>query len=65
MPDQTNSNLIFNPAQTNDTDNYSVVISNPYATITSQVASVFVYLPVSFLAQPGSLVCPVFGTGVI
>jgi hypothetical protein len=58
MPDQTNSSLTFNPAQTNYTDNYSVVVSNPYGVMTGQVASVFVYLPVSFLAQPYSLVVP-------
>jgi hypothetical protein len=49
---QTNSSLILNPAQTNYTGNYSVVISNPYGIVTSRVAAVFVYLPVSFLAQP-------------
>ena len=58
MPGQTNSGLILNPALTNDTDNYSVIVSNSYSAVTSQVASVFVYLPVSFLTQPYSLVVP-------
>jgi hypothetical protein len=58
IPDATNSSLILNPAQTNDTDNYSVVVSSPYGVETSQVADVFVYLPVSILVQPVSLVVP-------
>jgi hypothetical protein len=58
IPGQTNSSLDLSPAQTNYSDNYSVVVSNPYASATSQVASVFVYLPVSILAQPNSLVGP-------
>jgi hypothetical protein len=59
---QTNSNLILNPALTNYTDNYSVVVSNPYGAITSQVVTVFVYLPVSIQAQPASLVVPASAT---
>jgi hypothetical protein len=54
----TNSSLTFDPAQTNETDNYSVIVSNPYGVVTSEVASVVVYLPVSILAQPASLVVP-------
>ena len=55
---QTNADLILNPALTNYTENYSAVVSNPYGVVTSQVAAVFVYLPVSILTQPNSLVVP-------
>lgn len=57
---RTNNSLISNPAQTNDTGNYSVVVSNAYGVVTSEVASVFVYLPVSILAEPASLVVPAY-----
>jgi hypothetical protein len=60
IPGETNSSLILNPALTNYTDNYSVVVSNAYGVVTSQVAAVFVYLPVSILTQPVSLVVPNF-----
>jgi hypothetical protein len=57
---KTESALVFNPAQTNNTDSYSVVVSNPYGVLTSQVAAVFVYSPVRILAQPASLVVPAY-----
>jgi hypothetical protein len=55
---QTNSSLVMNPALTNYTDNYFVVVSNPFGVVTSQVATVVVYLPVSIQVQPVSLVVP-------
>ena len=58
LPGETNSSLIFNPAQTNHTDSYSVIVSNAYGMATSLVASVMVYQPVSILTQPVSLVVP-------
>ena len=58
IPGATNSSLILNPALTNYSDNYSVIVSNPYGVTTSQVASVFVYLPVSIQMQPVSLAVP-------
>ncbi len=59
---QTNSSLALNPALTNYTDSYSVIIANPYGAVTSEVASAFVYLPVSILSQPASQVIPYSGT---
>jgi hypothetical protein len=56
IPGETNSSLILNPALTNYTGNYSVIVSNAYGVVTSQVATVFVYIPVSILSQPASLV---------
>ena len=58
MPGQTDSGLILNPALTNETDSYLVIVSNAYGAVTSQVVSVFVYLPVSFLTEPYSQVVP-------
>ena len=55
---KTNSSLVFNPSQTNHSGGYSVIVSNSYGVVTSQVATVFVHLPVSILAQPASLVVP-------
>ena len=59
---QTNSSLVLNPAITNYTDSYSVIIANPYGAVTSEVAAAFVYLPVSILSQPASQVVPYSGT---
>ncbi len=61
IPGQTNSSLVLNPALTNYSDNYTVVISNPYGAVTSQVVTAFVYLPVGILTQPTSLVVPYSG----
>jgi len=58
----TNSTLILNPAFTNYTDNYAVVVSNPYGTATSEVATAFVYLPVGILSQPASEIVPFSGS---
>ena len=54
----TNSNLILNPALTNYSDSYYVTVSNLYGAVTSEVATAFVYLPVSILSQPASLAVP-------
>ena len=48
----------LNPVQTNHTDIYSVVVTNPYGVVTSAVATVFVYVPVSITVparQPGGV----------
>jgi hypothetical protein len=58
IPSQTNSSLILNPALTNFSDSYSVIVSNPYGTATSQVARVLIYLPVSILIEPANLIVP-------
>lgn len=49
---QTNNTLLLNPALTNYTDNYSVVVSNLFGAVTSQVATVVIYSPVCILRQP-------------
>jgi hypothetical protein len=54
----TNSSLTIDPVLTNYTDNYWVVVSNAYGVVTSQVAAVFVYAPVTIQSQPNSLVVP-------
>ena len=58
----TNSTLVFNPAQTNNSGNYVVVISNAYGAITSQMANVFVYAPVVIQIPPISQVVPAFAS---
>ncbi|MGA9776636.1 MAG: immunoglobulin domain-containing protein, partial [Verrucomicrobiia bacterium] len=50
--DATNADYILNPAQTNNTDNYFVIVGNDYGAITSAVAALVVYLPVSITSQP-------------
>jgi hypothetical protein len=52
----TNSSLTYDLSQTNETDAYSVVVSNSYGVVTSAVAEVVVYLPVTIQAQPASQV---------
>ena len=61
--DATNANYILNPAQTNDSDNYFVIVANDYGAITSAVATLVVYLPVSITSQPQSQSAPA-GTNV-
>ncbi len=54
----TNSELILNPALTNYTDNYWVVVSNAYGVTNSEVTAEVVYAPVAIQYQPASLVVP-------
>ena len=54
----TNASYSLNPAQTNDTDNYYVIVANDYGAITSTVASLVIYLPVSITSQPQSQSAP-------
>ena len=56
----TNATLAFSPAQTNNSDNYFVVVTNAYGSVTSSVAPVFVYQPVEVLTQPSNLVVPAY-----
>jgi hypothetical protein len=58
----TNNSLVVDPALTNYTDNYWVVVSNAYGVVTSQTAAVFVYAPVTIQSQPGSLVVPAYSS---
>ncbi len=54
----TNASYSLNPAQTNDTDNYYVIVANDYGAITSAVATLVIYLPVSITSQPQSQSAP-------
>jgi hypothetical protein len=58
----TSASLVFNPAQTNDWDDYSVTVSNAYGTVTSPPVTLVVYLPVSIATQPQNQAVP-FGAG--
>lgn len=51
-------------ATTNDSGNYSVVVSNPYGAVTSAVANVLVYARVVFLQSPQPVVVTNKGTAV-
>ncbi len=61
---ETNSTFTRNPALTNDAGLYSAVVSNAYGVLTSQVATVTVYVPVLFTLHPASQVAPLRGTAV-
>jgi hypothetical protein len=50
--DATNSTLTFNPALTNYTGSYGVVVSNASGSVTSSAAALMVYQPVSIVAAP-------------
>ena len=52
----TNATFTLNPAQTNNADGYFVVVTNLYGVVTSEVAMVTVYVPVSITTQPASQV---------
>ena len=56
--DATNASYSLNPAQTNDSDNYYVIVANDYGAITSAVATLVVYLPVTITSQPQSQSAP-------
>ena len=56
--DATNADYNLNPAQTNNSDNYFVIVSNDYGAITSAVATLVVYLPVNITGQPQSQTVP-------
>ena len=56
--DATNADYNLNPAQTNNSDNYFVIVANDYGAITSAVATLVVYLPVTITSQPQSQTCP-------
>jgi len=61
----TNSSLTMNPALTNYTDTYWVVISNSYGVVTSQVAAILVYSPINIQTQPGSLIVPPYASATL
>ena len=58
IPGATNASYILNPAYTNDWNNYFVTVSNAYGTVTSAIATLIVYAPVSVTAQPMNQIVP-------
>ena len=52
----TNDELDFLPAQTNNWDNYTVAVANAYGSVTSSVANLTVYQPVSFAYAPRDVI---------
>ncbi|MGA9780047.1 MAG: TIGR03790 family protein [Verrucomicrobiia bacterium] len=60
----TNASYMLNPAQTNNSDNYFVVVTNAYGSVTSSVAALVVYLPVTITSQPASQVVPALSTAM-
>jgi hypothetical protein len=58
----TNATFSLNPAQTNNADGYFVIVTNPYDSATSAVATVTVYVPVSITTHPASQVVPARST---
>lgn len=62
ITDATNFSLTFNPAQTNNTDNYRVVISDSDGSVTSSPASLMVYQPVSIITPPANQLVSYGGT---
>ena len=49
---ETNSTLTFNPALTNSSGNYSVVVANSSGSVTSAIATLMIYQPVSIVTPP-------------
>jgi hypothetical protein len=62
MADATNASLSFMPAQTNLWDTYQVTVANGFGTVTSLLATLIVYQPVTLLSQPISRVVANHGT---
>jgi hypothetical protein len=58
----TNATYTLNPVQTNNADSYFVVVANPWGSVTSDVATVTVYVPVGITTQPASQVVPAWST---
>jgi hypothetical protein len=62
VADATNAALTINSVQLTNAGDYVVVVSNPYGVLTSQVATVTVYLPVMFTLHPATQILPLYGT---
>jgi hypothetical protein len=62
IPGATNASFSLNPAETNDWDNYFVVVTNAYSAVTSSVAALVVYGPVNISVGPASEVVPAGAT---
>jgi hypothetical protein len=54
----TNATFTLNPVETNNADGYFAVVANPYGSVTSALATITVYVPVSITTQPASQVVP-------
>jgi len=55
MSDETNATLSITNAQTTDAGSYTVVVTTPAGSVTSQVATLTVYIPPGITTQPQSL----------
>jgi hypothetical protein len=55
---QTNATLTLNGITTNNAGNYFVLISNPYGSVTSSIATLTVAFPPSLIQQPQSIKVP-------
>jgi len=62
IPDATNATYQLNPVLTNHAGNYAVVVTNAYGAVTSSVASVVVFIPVTITSPPLTQVAPAGGT---
>src|SRR6202041_3348622 len=58
IPDATNASYTLNPAETNESDNYTVTINNAFGSITSSVAGVTIGLPPTISIQPMGQTAP-------
>jgi len=62
IPGANNSSYLLNLAQTNNWDNYFVIVTNAFGAATSTVTPLIVYGPVTIDAQPLSQVVPLGAT---
>lgn len=62
IPGATTNSFKLDPAQTNNWDNYFVIITNAYGAVTSTPSPLVVYGPVTIGAQPLSRVVPLGST---
>jgi len=62
IPGATSATYNLNPVQISDAGSYSVIVTNAYGAVTSAVATLTVYVPVSITTQPASQVVPARST---
>jgi hypothetical protein len=58
IPEATQSSYAIGAVSTNETGNYQVTVSSPQGAVTSAVAVVFVYRPVTIVSPPTDLAVP-------
>jgi len=58
----TNAGFVLASVSTNDAGNYFAVVSSPFGTATSALATVTVYVPVTIRSEPTNQVVPAGGT---